>query len=186
MTAEVKPLYSADRRKLYGAGPLVLTRTTYPGFRSFENDGSLLPGELAAHIETLFPDGLSIHGWLYAPFTGSYNGGIHNDAALEITLEYVRRAFFPHLPSRFQSFFAFDDIERVKQFARESAPGSRIVELRSNSSVKVDMGWLKARRQLAGLSYVAHHYWSGAATEMPDWEYLMVPPVDIIETGQTA
>lgn len=170
-------LFSADRRGLYGDGPLLLTKTTYEIFRKIEPNRLYTSEEVDAHIEEMFPDGLSIHGWLYAAHTAQFGDGMHASAAMEIVFEYVRRASFPHMPSRMQCFYAFDDRARVESFA----PGTRVVELRASRSIKLDMNWLAMPQQLAGLSYFANKYWSGTATPAPDWEYLLFPPVDVIE-----
>lgn len=186
MCTPPKRLFSVDRRGLYGAGPLVLTKATYPTLRSFEPNQLYSGDDIASHIRQMFPDGLSIHGWLYAAHTTQIGDGMNISAALEIVFEYVRRSAFPHMPSRMQCFFAFDDLDRVIAFASQTHLVFRVVELRSERCVRLDMNWLKVPQQLAGLSYFAHQYWSGAASPAPDWEYLLVPPVEVVELTQAA
>lgn len=181
LTGLPKKFYSADRRWLYRDGPLVLTKNTYPTLKRMKDDFLVSSEDLDRHVLDMFPEGLSIHGWFYAALSARYRDLMHPDAAQEIVFEYVRRAAFPHMPSRFQCFFAFDDLDRVKAFAAATSPVYRVVELRAEKFVRLDMNWVIIPKQTAGLSYVAHQYWSGAATGKPDWEYLLVPPVDVIE-----
>ncbi|TKV76728.1 DUF2441 domain-containing protein [Rhizobium sp. AU243] len=177
-------LFSADRRGLYGNGPLVLTKRTYGIFREIEPTQLYSKEAIEHHIQELFPEGLSIHGWLHIAHTARFGDGMHSDAAMEIVFEYVRRAVFPHMPSRMQCFFAFDDLDRVLSFASLTHNVIRVVELRSERIVRLDMNWLKMAPQVAGLSFFAHQYWSGTPTASPDWEYLLFPPVDVIELDQ--
>lgn len=181
MPTSPKRLFSVDRRGLYGTGPLVLTKSTYPIFRSIEPTQLYKSEAVDAHIEELFPDGLSIHGWLYVAHSMQAGEGVNISATLELVFEFVRRSSFPHMPSRLQCFFAFDDLDRVISFASQTHAVSRVVELAPADRFRLDMNWLKLAPQAAGLSFFAHQYWSGAASPAPDWEYLLVPPVEVIE-----
>ncbi len=185
MCTQPKRLFSVDRRGLYGAGPLVLTKNTYPIFRNIESTPLYTGDAVDAHVEELFPEGLSIHGWLYATHSTQVGEGANISAALELVFEFVRRSSFPHMPSRMQCFFAFEELDRVVSFASQTHTVFRVVELRPMDSFRLDMNWLKLAPQTAGLSYFAHQYWSGAASPAPDWEYLLVPPVEVIELAES-
>lgn len=111
---------------------------------------------------------------------------------LEYTLELVRRAYFPHFPSRMQCLFAVSDID---QFAHW--PGFDVVKYPvyrievSGETPKFDSAWLRGGlsrgRTDTGyfVSYaptlcfeIAYNYWSQESTDSPIWEYLIQLPVD--------
>jgi hypothetical protein len=179
MTEANLGLFSADRRGRYGAGPLVLSKAMPQqehGFMtSHRND--FTADDILRHMLDLFPEGLSYHGWDFATRPSSLPGvanGLDASSMVELTFEYVRRAHYPQRPSRMQSFFAFDDLERVQAFSR-----STVFEVRPTAFFKADMAWLNAGNQFGVASFYAHEYWKGAASNEPDWEYLLVPPVEI-------
>lgn len=174
-------LYSADRRGLYGAGPLNLFQDN--PISAFASPITLDGHAVEPHIRDLFPEGLSLHGWGYlaAPIEKRSDEisrqWMLTEPAIELIFEYVRQSHYPDSPSRFQSYFGFEDIARVQTFA---APGTRIVKLRAMHYQKADMNLLQIIPPLATSSLVAHWYWTGRASQKPDWEYLLIPPVEIV------
>ncbi|MDW9634559.1 hypothetical protein GYB73_00925 [Sinorhizobium meliloti] len=174
-------LYSADRRGLYRNGPLTLMLSppvTGIGFLN-SHRGDFTADDIYQHVLNLFPEGLSIHGWDFATVRNwrqisETETTLEHNPAIELAFEYVRRSNFPEKPSRLQSYFAFDDADRVRAFS--DAP---IFEVKPANAFKFDMTWLNVSNQLAIASYNAHQYWGGAASATPDWEYLLVPPVEI-------
>ena len=66
-------------------------------------------------VQTLFPDGLSMHGLHYVDETLQHNqGNLAEYYSLEYEYELVRRIYFSKLPSRFQSFFALRNLDQNK------------------------------------------------------------------------
>lgn len=178
-------LYSADRRGLYYSGPLTLMQTAPQGQVFLDSAGKFTAGEAEQHALAMFPDGLSFHGWHYItlrtwePIIGGQ--AIEISALVETVFEYVRKADFPTLPSRFQSYYAFDSLKAAQDFA----PEKRIVQVIPANFVRLDQKWLTLSNHVAGMSLNAHKYWSGAATIEPDWEYLLVPPIQVIDLPMT-
>jgi len=113
--------YSVDRSGLYQTGgtldlwqqdPL-LGRPFWRLPDWFEAD------DLRAHVAELFPDGLSLPGWQYMVERQDFIRPTNSDAlfvnhnmVVELVFEYVRRAVLPSRCSRFQSFFAWESLER--------------------------------------------------------------------------
>ena len=175
--------YSVDRRGRYKVGcALQLLSDSPPEGKQLSDGDFVRADELRAHIHELFPEGLSLHGWDYvtrSPLTPDGKCVIYS-TALEIFVEYVRRASFPALPSRLQSYFAFDNLEDTKDFA--AANGQKpIYRLRADRVLRFDQNWLRLGWQSAYSSFAARSYWSGSSTPEPKWEYLLVPPVDVVE-----
>jgi len=99
----------------------------------------------------------------------------------EYLFEYVRKSYYLQRPSRFQSFFAFDNIEHAKDFRNKFCNSQgNICEIESKVSFKADMNLLTLGNSLLEADYYAHLYWKGETTGNPFWEYLLVPPVKVI------
>ena len=186
-------IYSVDRRGFYAAGGTLGLFESDPrqGAQPFLNSGDNWFGaaDIAAHVKALYPDGLSLHGWEYMtwrlfPFTepNSRLTFTPNERAIELMFDYVRRASFPELPSRFQSYFGWESLDDARAFAAQS--GRPVYRIEADRTVRVDMQWLNLSEQNAIASYHAHKYWSGAATTQPKWEILMLPPVRVVEAVQ--
>lgn len=95
---------------------------------SIKREGRLAPGSVLALVtqpeqypsttenlqclSAMFEGGLSSHGNQYL-FSSSSNGFI------EQSYELVRRAIYPHKPSRYQSLFAFDNLNSAREFAQK-------------------------------------------------------------------
>ncbi len=138
------------------------------------------PLELQVHIDSLFPDGVTSHGECYILRGQTPAKGVNE--VIELLFEYVRKSYFPSRPSRFQSFFASENIDQAVNFRNKHRTSDSLIwEVESNVAFKADMRLLTLQGSLLKLSYNAHLYWKGIPGESnPVWEYLMVPPVKII------
>ena len=180
--------YSVDRRGLYRSGCLVLikerpTSCGQPFLRS--HAGHFQETDIHRHILSLFPEGLSPHGWSFVteyhcPKEIDARWYVASDPTIELVFEYVRRAFYPTRPSRLQSYFAFDSIERARSFHSEG----KIYRMLPTNAFRADMTWLNISYQFAVASYNAHQYWRGMASNTPDWEFLLVPPIEVMPTEE--
>src|SRR5690606_23011516 len=126
----------------------------------------------------LYPDGLSPHGWGYmtirfgSPLLQGGGCGLPNEPIMELIFEYVRRTDYADRPSRLQSFFAYDSLEKAKQ----EFPNTQIVRFVSEHHFRCDQTWLNVSHQIAVAEFNAHRYWSGDASSTPEWEFLITPP----------
>lgn len=120
------------------------------------------PAELQLHVDSLFPDGLSVHGERYL-LNNNSRGNIASPM-IELLFENVRRAHFPNSPSRFQSFFACCSVEEARQFRAEYASGDApIWKIYSDGQYcKGNMRLLDSSQTTLICSYLAHEYWSGS------------------------
>src|SRR6516165_10651975 len=83
--------------------------------------------ELEDHLVELFPEGLSPHGWRFMLDRYDYiRDPITNDAfvnhtwQVEFVFEMVRRAAFPKMNSRFQSYFAWETLDAARSFRKKT------------------------------------------------------------------
>lgn len=142
----------------------------------------ITPREFQDHINILFPEGVSRHGDWH--FLNSKASAIGINENIELIFEYVRRAYFSDKPSRFQSFFAFDSKEDTLEFQSKYGNGLNfpIWKVKCENFFKCDMKLLHLKGSNLAISYNAHLYWLGKTnSEDPLWEYLLIPPVNIIE-----
>lgn len=95
-------------------------------------------------------------------------------------LENVRKAYYPSLPSRYQSIFASASIEEAKMFRQKfGCPEDRIYEVTATECTRVDMNYIYLGTQNIAGSFFAHQYWSGKATKYPFFEYVVKLPAAI-------
>lgn len=176
--------YSVDRRDFYQEGnQLDLTLADNFNRPLWNLPGWFSESELKTHLIELFPDGLSFHGWQYLldrhdfeKIGTSQISYVNHEVTVELIFEYVRRASYPKLPSRFQSFFAWGSIEEARAFRQNQQP---IYQLECKQFFKADQKLLTSGVQNIAGSLCAHKYWSGKATNEPRWEYLLLPPVTV-------
>lgn len=138
------------------------------------------PPELQAHVDSLFPDGVTFHGESYILQGRRPAKGVSE--VIELLFEYVRRSLFSSCPSRFQSVFAFDHVAQALDFRNQyGGSDSLIWEIECEARFKADMQLLTLQGSLLVLSYNAHRYWRGESSgNEPVWEYLLIPPVKVI------
>lgn len=164
------PLFYTVDRQNYLKEDLVIQ------LRRYEN---ITPPELQAHVDELFPDGVSSHGERY--FLRGDSSALIADPNIEILFEYVRRASYPARPSRFQSVFAFISVDEAKAFRdRYGESNSLIWELEASESFTADMSLLTAGNSILVYSYFANKYWQGEPSATPFWEALLFPPVRVL------
>ncbi|NVM64971.1 hypothetical protein FHW88_003260 [Mucilaginibacter sp. SG538B] len=177
--------FTVDRAKTLNEGLTIsLTNQDPYNIKLWSVDNLLEEGSLRKHIQRLYPEGLSHHGWYYLNQRHTHgthpNFTHHMPIITEANIEHVRQAYFGSLTSRFQSIFACDSIEDAKklrtQFRSEDSP---IFELKTDNFQKCDMNWLFFGTQNITSSYLAHQYWEGKESPNPFWEYCIKLPVII-------
>ncbi|MFP3723493.1 DUF2441 domain-containing protein [Niallia circulans] len=141
---------------------------------------------LENNLREKFPEGLSQHGISY--LLGSNN---KENIITEWFLEYERKIGFINQPSRFQSIFAFkelDDIQEFIKYVKYEGNNSIVYELESENYFKGDMRILGSQSSPLTQSLTSQLYWQGKSIKelrddfniKPLWEYLLVPPVKVI------
>lgn len=130
-----------------------------------------------------FDDGITKHG----------NHHMHENGfpenPIEVILELVRRRKYPGKRSRFQSVFAFEELDRAKRFVEEYRYEKAAVEKAQIWEVEADQvthrGDMAQFDQpfanLATGAELARKYWDGAESETPLWEVLLEPPVTVVD-----
>lgn len=139
------------------------------------------PIELKYHVNTLFPEGVSIHGNKY--FLNNTSLSNLTEPAIELLFEYVRISYFSENTSRFQSFFACKALEEAKFFKNKSGDTtSPIYEIYSEKPYfKANMNLLNNGNSILGSSFLAHEYWSGKPGQdaNPFWKILLSLPIKV-------
>ena len=164
-------IFHVDRSKSLSSGDVVeLIRHT-----------DIEPDYLQAHMDEMFPEGVSSHGERY--FVKYVPIGDTQDPANELVCEYVRRSHFVERPSRFESLFAFRNLVDAEAFRASKGPtDARIYEIECEDTFFADLNLLR----LVGCSaleasFFAHEYWGGHEGApyfgAPVWEALVRPPV---------
>jgi hypothetical protein len=144
------------------------------------------PPEVQDHLDLLFPNGVSLHGWNYFA-----QGGTRATEAswnIELIWEYSRRFGHPDRPSRFESVFAWPtEQDAVQWLAAERQrgnpwPAARIWEVEADSAFRADMSLLTLGATILRASYDADLYWSGGANpdRPPCWELVLPVPVTVL------
>jgi hypothetical protein len=121
--------YSVDKRGSYYAGGSLELLTHDPKRRPFWRvPGRFEKKELEDHLVELFPEGLSPHGWRYMLDRYEFiRDPISSDAfvdhtwQVEFTFEMVRRAAFPKMNSRFQSYFAWETLSTQRDVPEKNS-----------------------------------------------------------------
>lgn len=146
-----------------------------------QRHGDITPPELQAHVDELFPDGVSAHGEAY--FLRNRSDNV-SGPDIELQFEYVRRAMYPAQPSRLQSMFGVRSIAEAQAMrVTLNAPLAAIWELRCEDGLKVDMGLLVGNvNTILVRSYLAGLYWKGEPhpAQPPLWEMLLRLPVHVV------
>ena len=178
--------YSVDKHGSYRAGGSLILLTQDPKKRPFWRvPGRFEKKELEDHLVELFPEGLSPHGWRFMLDGYEYTRDpITNDAfvnhtwQVEFVFEMVRRAAFPKMNSRFQSYFAWETLDAARSFRKETQTMYRI---QAENGFRADQNWLTLGTQGVATSLCAHRYWSGAASSESLWEIVLRAPVRIVD-----
>lgn len=146
----------------------------------------LQPPDLQSHVDQMFPDGVSRHGDQY--FLKNSSWANIASPAIELLFEYIRRSHFPNRPSRFQSWFGVESFENAQVFrARFDAGSGAIWRVASREFFQANMNLLTSQQTTLVYSWFAHTYWRGESGQVtPFWEFLLVPPVHVIERVEPA
>lgn len=139
--------------------------------------------EISATLKNLFPKGLSLHGERYLLERYSYGqNAVTLSPVLELICELVRRWKFPDRPSRFQSFFTFEDLGAARAFrASHCQPYHRIYRVIQEPAFRGDMNLLKLGPTAASSFNLIQKYWNGEHSAAPNWELLLNAPVRILD-----
>jgi hypothetical protein len=182
-------VFLVDRRGFYRVGEKLTLFTENPfGHSLLPVADAARPEDLQEHLLSMFPSGLSLHVWDHITRHSDFlcsdgRNYVPYETTLEVVLEYVRRAVFPSLPSRLQSYFAFSNFDDARAFSarNDSKPMYRV---ESACITQRDQRWLQLGRQGVTASYAAQQYWSGNAAAEPTWEFLLRPPMRVAEQCQ--
>lgn len=101
-------------------------------------------------------------------------------AHYERYLELIRRLEFPEKQSRYQSFFAFDNLQAAKEFLPSGREKAQIFRVQAANAEKKDQNLIEVGT-LAQVFSKGRRYWRGDKSENPDWEVLLEPPVEVVE-----
>ncbi|MEH2485884.1 hypothetical protein [Bradyrhizobium sp. AZCC 2230] len=174
--------FSVDRRGVYIVGGALDLLPDDPSQSAIvEQPGRWAAQDLTDLQRSLFPQGLSRHGWQYLflrkdAILGS-DGFAYSahEWMIELVFENYRLAHFPKRPSRFISYFAWQTIEQARAF---KGPQQHIYELDGDGFV-ADQVWLTLGVQGIASYYNAEKYWSGAGSAKPRWEIVLPAPVQV-------
>lgn len=145
----------------------------------------------AANFVSMFPDGVTYHGWEY--LLNDRRSSPHQDTIgiIEMLAEYIRRSHYPERLSRFQSFFAcktIQDAERFISLYPITMPGGQTKHQGDIWLVQCDTVAFQGDMTYLGLGDCwidaitkLHLYWSGESGQDPLWEVLLKPPVTMIK-----
>lgn len=150
-------------------------------------------------MELFSKEGISNHGFHYltdppAPLLPGDRISYH---IMEYELELVRRSFFPHLPSRFQSFFALESLDNIDLWdGILNVPDISVWKIQYDDSqcARLDSNLLIPTLKEPSPDnkcslffspndafFTQYKYWSGKASLNPRFELLIKPPVKILE-----
>lgn len=136
-------------------------------------------------LEEKFPESVTQHGDRYC--MSNVPEGSGSTFGFEFYLEMVRQADFSDKHSRFQSVFAWENLEDARWFAREYSDDNldraTILEIEGEKVHKGDfnLATVPSFNYMMTLSF-CHLYWEGEeGTQNPHWEILLEPPVEVVE-----
>lgn len=136
------------------------------------------PLELQAHLDELFPSGVTLHGEKY--LVDASSSSRITSPAIELVWESIRRAHYPHAPSRFQSLFASSSLDQAQLFRAQFGQNAPIYEVAAEANFRADMNALHSGSSALFTSYLAQRYWrQEPGSAEPFWEYLLTPPVTV-------
>lgn len=132
-----------------------------------------------ALLQQLYPRGWSRHG------NAHLGHPLPENAWHEAVAELVRMYEFPERPSRYQCVFGSETLAEAEAFRAQYRPPAKfpqacIWEVECAQFFRADMKMVPSAPFARGV-IAARHYWNGETTEqVPVWEVLMRPPVQII------
>ena len=140
---------------------------------------NLVPPGVDALIQELFPKGVTNHAqWIWRALEVN---GLH-----ESMFEYVRRLEFAEKPSRFESIFAFGQLEDARTFAArypfKGVFGGNLLRVEGESRHRGNLALFDVIINPGHAILAARAYWSGTTGLAPAlWEHLLRPPVYVLE-----
>lgn len=144
-----------------------------------DRTGGLAPGMTLTtrHIGEIGP--LSRHGERYV--LGIPGPSPFLSHAIENFWELFRVTNHPEKLSRFAVVFAWETYDDARQFCTDYDPGDIwAVTGRSHpQAFRADMNLLRAGN-LVDMTMRAEHYWTGQASDNPQWEWLLPAPVTVV------
>jgi hypothetical protein len=130
-----------------------------------------------------FPEGLSVFGYRHMTPEHKFGQVPESKLALEWRCEQVRKRYFGHLRSRYQSFFCLASVEEALAFRTaaqaETGISGSIWELEEHCvHHRGDMRLLTPKCSEANL----RAYWERRPYDSDEalWEYLIIPPVRMV------
>lgn len=138
-------------------------------------------------VKEYYPDGLSHFGKDYLMEPVRYErvnnyGYISHVMSVDAYFEFVRRLRFPHQPSRYQTFFAWETLDEARAFNNFKAQGKgEIFLVTAERYARLDASWLVIGNFYIEGIYFAEQYWLGHPNDKPSWEYLLSFPVTILK-----
>lgn len=164
--------YRVDRINAYSEGDTItLTSPTD------------IPSDFLDVQNMLSPGGLSPHGLNY--LTNRVMPSTNVNASIDLSLELFRRSFFSAKPSRYQSIFAWDNLDDAKSFMASLLPEFPKcviyeVENPSNDIHRGDMSLLTFGKTNLVYADLLRLYWNGTTVnQSPKWEYVIPLPVKV-------
>lgn len=138
-----------------------------------------------------FKDGLSQQGVHYFAHNFKQSGQF-DSYFWDLSLEYIRKIHFPHMPSRFQMLFAHDNLNDAVQWAKDYSNEhfAGIAKIESEQFLKFDSSWLMTENirnlppdidvtSFAAFCQNCMRYWNQEFSESPTVEYLLPLPCQI-------
>lgn len=134
----------------------------------------------------MYPEGLSKHGIRYLIETclihpqlgsGPPSDFTRISPMIEAIFEQVRRADFPHLPSRMQSMFSWCSLTDARMFRGDLENNFAIYQVESESAFVGDMNLVYLSASVIGAYELSMKYWSGEKTKSPLLEAVIPLPV---------
>ncbi|MBF6989287.1 DUF2441 domain-containing protein [Cupriavidus sp. IK-TO18] len=140
--------------------------------------------DLAQHFSSHYPMGVSRHGAQYLNSKVTAPGG----PAVELVWESIRRAHFPHRPSRFTSVFAWQTLDEAKAFQALAQTPAKIWAVEAERGFVANMSLLNVSTSLLRAMQIAELYWEGhvgptdIGLQTPRWEVLLSLPVKALHS----
>ncbi len=141
-----------------------------------------LPDEVQIDERTWFPNGVTRFGKAII-LKELANGALER----EIELESIRRERFPNLPSRYVSVFSWQSTKDLDRFRDEfrllgcGGKHGRIWRVKGRAVFRGDMDLFNVFWGDMEMRTATVHYWSQQASGDPLYEYLLEPPVTVLE-----
>lgn len=175
--------YTVDRSGLVAPGQVLDTKPVHAIQNPPFVPGKEYPDEIVSLLGNAFPGGLSRHGERY--LIGNYdlmqNGYIGPSHVVELATELIRKAQFPHMPSRMTCLYASETLDGARTFAtRCNVAESHILLVEAAQFHRLDMHMLSLGPTIASSMNILTKYWQGAASSDPFWEILIHGPVQVI------